>query len=401
MPSRIARAGFEMFLRRDISSIGRTRRAIAAFAAVLVVLASVKSADSATCPDEQQTRQVPGNPALCDELEPIVRQPSSLSLDEYEAKLGEYLRNFCHRDLSKGWKVDKRLRNTGPFIGPYQNGKWSEAPLSFGTHAPVLVWYSPEMYRWLKANRPETGLTPAQEDAVPDGAMMVKEMYPPPAARCGEIAWERLRPISEGAAVMVRDSRASHDGWFWGSFDWTDTWQPDWPNQADARKYPYMGFGLYCANCHSSAKNATFAARRFKGSPASPSRFSARIGRVRKTASGNCSAAKGRRSRKRPPLAICLRCRACTSALRKRCDSPLRKCCGANGCHRRNSPTILIFSRHSKYRAVGPRAPRSRPCRLRPTTMSGPRPASARPQTSFSPPTNVSAATPLVARGCS
>ena len=69
MPSRIARAGFEMFLRRDISSIGRTRRAIAAFAAVLVVLASVTSADSATCPDEQQTGQVPGNLALCDELE--------------------------------------------------------------------------------------------------------------------------------------------------------------------------------------------------------------------------------------------------------------------------------------------------------------------------------------------
>ena len=94
MPSRIAWAGFEMFLRRDISSIGRTRRAIAAFAAVLVALASVKSAASATCPDEQQTRQVPGNPALCDELEPVVRQPSSLFLDEYEAKLGEYLRKL-------------------------------------------------------------------------------------------------------------------------------------------------------------------------------------------------------------------------------------------------------------------------------------------------------------------
>ena len=274
MPSRIAWAGFEIFLQHDISSIGRTRRAIAAFAAVLVVLASVKSAASATCPDEQQTRQVPGNLALCDELEPVVRQPSSLSLDEYEAKLGEYLRNFCHRDLSKGWKVDKRLRNTGPFIGPYQNGKWSQTPLSFGTHAPVLVWYSPEMYRWLKANRPETGSTPAQEDAVPDGAMMVKEMYPPPAARCAEIAWERLRPISQGAAVMVRDSRASHDGWFWGSFDWTDTWQPDWPNQADARKYPYMGFGLFCTNCHSSAKNATFAApRNIQGEPGEPLAF--------------------------------------------------------------------------------------------------------------------------------
>jgi hypothetical protein len=151
---------------------------MAAFAGVFVLLASVKSAASPTCLDEQETGQVPGSPALCAELEAVVRQPSSLSLDEYEAKLDQYLKNFCYRDLSKGWKVDKRLRNTGPFIGPYQNGKWSEAPLSFGTHAPALVWYSPDMYQWLKMNRPEMGPAAAEEDAVPDGAMIVKEMYP-------------------------------------------------------------------------------------------------------------------------------------------------------------------------------------------------------------------------------
>jgi hypothetical protein len=247
---------------------------IAGFTAALLVLASFEGAASPICPDEQETGQVAVNAALCAELEAVVRQPSARPFDEYEAKLADYLSNFCYRDLSKGWKVDKRLRNTGPVVGPYQNGKWSEPlePLSFGTHPPaVLVWYSPDMYRWLKTNRPQTGSAPVQEEAVPDGAMMIKEMYPAPAARRGEIAWERLRPKSEGAAIMVRDRHGSRDGWFWGFFDWTADWQPDWPNQADARKYPYMGFGLYCTNCHSSAKNGTFAAlRNIHGEPGEP-----------------------------------------------------------------------------------------------------------------------------------
>ena len=235
----------------------------------------MKSAASPTCPDEQETRQVPTHGAVCAELEPIVRRPSSLSLDEYEAKLGQYLKSFCYRDLSKGWKVDKRLRNTGPFVGPYQNGRWSETPLPLGTRTPaVLLWYSLDMYEWLKTNRPETGRTPAHEDPVPDGAMIIKEMYPAPAAACGDIPWERLQPDIHGAAIMVRDSRATLDGWFWGNFDWTTDWQPDWPNQADARQYPNMGFGLYCTNCHSSAKNGTFAAlRNIQGEPGEPLAF--------------------------------------------------------------------------------------------------------------------------------
>src|SRR4051794_23853745 len=84
----------------------RAHRWIAAGAACLVLLANGKSLASPTCPDEQETRQVPPDSALCSTLEPIVRKPGALPLDEYEAKLGDYLRNFCHRDLSKGWKVD-------------------------------------------------------------------------------------------------------------------------------------------------------------------------------------------------------------------------------------------------------------------------------------------------------
>src|SRR5205085_11507119 len=110
-----------------------------------------------------------------------------------------------------------------------------------GTHAPVLVWYSPEAYEWLKTNRPEHG-APLQVPPLPDGALIIKEMYSKPAAACGSIAWERLRPSVEGAAVMIRDTQASQDGWFWGWFGW-EGWYTDWPKRAETRGYPFMGFG--------------------------------------------------------------------------------------------------------------------------------------------------------------
>ena len=134
---------------------------------------------------------------------------------------------------------------------------------------PVLVWYSPEMYEWLKTNRPDHGAAP-EAQSVPDGALIIKEMYTSPAAACTSIPWERLRPTAQGAAVMVRDSQASQDGWFWGWFGWTG-WQPDWPARANS-PYPNMGFGQYCTNCHASAAdNQTFSAlKNIKGEPGEP-----------------------------------------------------------------------------------------------------------------------------------
>src|SRR5271166_4406078 len=222
------------------------------------------------CPDEQATAQVPKDLAKFDALSAIVRRPSAFALNEYEAKLGDYLRSFCYRDEKRGWKLDKRVRDTGPWIGTYLNGTWNGN--YFGTHAPVLVWYSPDMYEWLKVNRPSEGAhSPAGIESIPDGAIIVKEMYQAPAAACANIDPIYLRPDKEGAAIMVRDSRASHDGWFWGWFGWTG-WQPDWPLRAQNREYPFMGFGLYCTNCHSSAKdNQTFSSlKNIKGELGEP-----------------------------------------------------------------------------------------------------------------------------------
>ena len=109
---------------------------------------------SELCPDQQPQPQVPANPVYCASLLPTVRSPHLLPLSEYEAKLGDYLGQFCYRDVASGWKTDKTVRDTGPFMGTYEDGKWSGQ--YYGTHQPVIVWYSPDIYAWLKTNRPES-----------------------------------------------------------------------------------------------------------------------------------------------------------------------------------------------------------------------------------------------------
>ncbi len=223
------------------------------------------------CPAAREAPLLPPDRELCARLEGVIRRPNDLPLAEYEFALGAYLRDFCHRDADAGWKRDKRVRDTGPYTLTLEDGEW--VGRYYGTHAPVVVWYSPEMFAWMKANRPaDESAAPGRPEPVPDGAIMVKEMYPAPAAACAGVDPQRLEPTS-GAAVMVRDSEASHDGWFWGWFGWSD-WDPDWPPGPENR-YPYMGFGQYCVNCHASAvNNLTFATlRNVEGEPGEPLAF--------------------------------------------------------------------------------------------------------------------------------
>ena len=121
-----------------------------------------------------------GTTQLCADLEEIVRRPGALPQDQYEARLGEYLRAFCHRNEQAGWKHDKRLRDTGPYSATLQDGQW--VGQYHGTHAPVIVWYSSETVAWMRMNRPaDESAAPAEPQPIPDGAVIVKEMYPPPA----------------------------------------------------------------------------------------------------------------------------------------------------------------------------------------------------------------------------
>lgn len=235
---------------------------------ILILYFSLSTMLVASCGAERKTRQIATDLKLCASLSETIRKPSALPLAEYQVRLGEFLRNFCHRDSDSGWLRDKRLRDTGPFTVALNEGQWQGS--YHGTHAPVIVWYSPEMISWLEKNRPQKkNAAPSKVDSVPDGAVIVKEMYPAPAAACADVDPAYLLPTS-GAAVMVRDQQASKDGWFSGWFGWTG-WDADWQASSQNR-LPYMGFGQYCMNCHASATdNMTFASLdNIEGFPGEP-----------------------------------------------------------------------------------------------------------------------------------
>ena len=187
--------------------------------------------------------------------------PSTLPLDAYEKKLYNFLDKRAYRGL--GWCVDKGVRDTGPYI----DGRY------YGTHPAVRIFYSPKMMDWLVNGGRDQG-RPA-----PDGAIIVKEMYDPPA-----IQWQGLddagleKKLKEMDTplqwtVMVKDSKGSFDGWFWsGPNNKGDGNIPlDHPGQ-----YPFdipdSDFGAYCIRCHASAEDDhTFSAlANIEGFPGEP-----------------------------------------------------------------------------------------------------------------------------------
>lgn len=148
--------------------------------------------------------------------------PSDMGVAKYDTLLRDFLLQGCY----KGWVADSQIRNSGPFI----NGK------SWGTHNSVKIYYSPESWNWLKARN--------REGDMPDGAMIVKEMFPSPAQQDAKLtSW----------TIMVKDKKGSFDGWYWSY----QSLKPGAPN-TDI-DYPDSGFALYCLRCHASAeKESTF-----------------------------------------------------------------------------------------------------------------------------------------------
>jgi mono/diheme cytochrome c family protein len=112
------------------------------------------------------------------------------------------------------------------------------------------VYYSIGVVDWLVRREAD----PRDPDNVlPDGAMIVKEMYPPlvPAS-----AKERKEDVVSGWAVMVRDSTVSHDGWLWYLY-----YLPD--NTTNNREFEMAQYGMsFCVSCHASTSNieGTFSA---------------------------------------------------------------------------------------------------------------------------------------------
>jgi hypothetical protein len=173
--------------------------------------------------------------------------PSSMSPDDFHDKLLAFLKKTEYVKLK--WCVDKDVRDTGPYV----SGNY------LGTHPAVRIYYSPGVMNWLVSGR---------INDIPDGAMIVKEMYNPgPAAR-----WQDKSLTPSSWTVMIKDSKGSKDGWFWGGL-WTD---PPMPKPSDSFKPPFNvldeGFGLSCLHCHaSSEKEKTFASpNNIKGFPGNP-----------------------------------------------------------------------------------------------------------------------------------
>jgi mono/diheme cytochrome c family protein len=170
---------------------------------------------------------------------------------DFEKRILAFLQSGEYKRL--GWCGDKGsngspFRDTGPFVqGVY-----------YGTHPSVRVYYSPKAMHWLIQSR---------EGMIPDGAMIVKEQYRPPAARYAGLREDQL-PQASNWTVMIKDSTGAKDGWFWGEFFDEMTFDDDQP----PFRYPWAGFGLYCVRCHATTeKEQTFAAlnniKRFPGEP--------------------------------------------------------------------------------------------------------------------------------------
>lgn len=168
-------------------------------------------------------------------------------LAEFQAQLKTFLTSGKYRTLN--WCEDKKLRDTGPFINN----------VSYGVHPTVKIYYSPSVINWLVRD------DPAQ--LIPDGAMIVKEQYSPPATRY------QLQPPKgiNGWTIMIKDSKGSRDGWYWA-----EIWDAQCvDNNNPPFAYPYAGFGLYCVRCHASAEREhTFTySKNIKGFPGDPDSY--------------------------------------------------------------------------------------------------------------------------------
>lgn len=213
----------------------RLTRNILVLCFVLVVLAPSIAAQTSPCANAEES----GLPL-----------PSSFlpaRLPQFQAQLKSFLTSGKYRSLK--WCEDKKLRDTGPFV----NG------VSYGVHPTVKIYYSPAVIDWL--------VRKDSKQVIPDGAMIVKEQYSPPAARY------QLQPPKgiNGWTIMIKDSKGSQDGWYWA-----EMWDAQCvDNNNPPFAVPYAGFGLYCVRCHASAeKEHTFTySHNIKGFPGDPDSY--------------------------------------------------------------------------------------------------------------------------------
>lgn len=183
-------------------------------------------------------------------------EPSSMDNAEFEKLLYPWLENRVYATMP-GWSVDKRVRDTGPFI----------EDTYYGVHPAVRMYYSPRFMKWLKAGR---------KGNPPNGSVIVKEMYAAPAIKYRGLTDEQIADSLGMWTVMIRDSGASWDGWYWGSYNTGQAIdEPEYYDPDKGFRPAHSGFSTYCLRCHAAPEDdLTFSALdNVKGEPGNPIQY--------------------------------------------------------------------------------------------------------------------------------
>ena len=209
----------------------------------------------------------PADPARCQQLEAQLSRPAQFvsrgqaQLDRYEPVMAEFMEKLCYRS----WPHDSSARDTGPYTATLVGGVLKAQ--AYNQHAVSRVWYSPDMFKWMEQNRPEDeSKAPANQPPIPNGAMMVKEMWTPPLERWAGTCWDCVKPDGSGAVFWIRDDQTFSTGWF-GSW-YGPGWSPAWPAAASN---PLTGSGegssQFCSNCHAAtiSGNTFVSMRNYEG----------------------------------------------------------------------------------------------------------------------------------------
>jgi hypothetical protein len=248
--------------------------------------------------------------ALCSAPHGTPWQPPAFAAgDQAGLEIRAFVRDERYKQL--GWLHDADWRMTGPFEGcacPPGSPPGCVPGVNKGPHPAVRIYYSPEVIDWMCTyRRGEHEL--ANAPAMPDGAMIIKEMIAPDLTRLALIPgsnklWIAPRPGAPADAydraygswtILIKDHTQSADGWYWAYADKTSPGNPPvWDRGAFTQKpypgmagapvtsppscqwlptfwqykvadvaYPNAQFGSYCMYCHASAQGeSTFASFR-------------------------------------------------------------------------------------------------------------------------------------------
>lgn len=182
--------------------------------------------------------------------------PSSMDNAAFEKILYPWLEKRVYADLD-GWVVDKRVRDTGPFI----------KDTYYGVHPAVRMYYSPGMIKWMRNGR---------KGNPPNGSILVKEMFSAPAIKYHDLTDAQIADSLGMWTVMIRDSGATWDGWYWGSYNSGQAIDnPEYYDPEKGFRPAHSGFSTYCLRCHAAPEDdLTFSAlANVEGEPGNPIQY--------------------------------------------------------------------------------------------------------------------------------